>query len=148
MDFVLCNGCLFQALRVDVFLQIFDLLRHCDNSLSEGEIIPLSGVCKSGAGSIAHAAGAGRSVRGTFCVDAQPTLAITNATLQIIKLLFRICKFLRVFGIQSSNISLAYLHIFDGGVSQAEILGGFVALVFVGDGVIAVAVHGECQHAD
>lgn len=90
MDFVLCNGCLFQALRVDVFLQIADLLRHCGDSLSEGEIIPFSGVSKSGAGSIAQAAGAGRSVRGTLCVDAQPTLAITNTTLQIIKLLFRI----------------------------------------------------------
>ena len=90
MDFVLCNGYLFQALRVDVFLQISDLIRYCDDSLSEGEIIPLSGVCKSGAGSIAQAAGAGRSGRGTLGVDAQPTLAIANATLQIIKLLFRI----------------------------------------------------------
>ncbi|MHC1795874.1 hypothetical protein LC177_22100 [Escherichia coli] len=81
---------LFKTLCVDVFLQIANLLRHCDDSLSEGEIIPFSGVSKSGAGSIDHAAGAGRSVRGTFCVDAQPTLAITNATLQIIKLLFRI----------------------------------------------------------
>ncbi|MEX5803481.1 hypothetical protein AB6H35_01345 [Citrobacter freundii] len=60
----------------------------------------------------------------------------------------RICKFLRVFGIQRSHISLAHLHIFDGGVSRAEILGGFVSLVFVGDGVVAIAVHGECQHAD
>lgn len=90
MDFVLCKTCLFQALLFDVFLQIADLLRHCDDSLSKGEIIPLSGVCKSGAGSIAQAAGAGRSVWGTPGVDAQPTLAITNATLQIIELLFRI----------------------------------------------------------
>ena len=72
---------LFQTLIFDVVLQISDLLRHCDDSLSEGEIIPFSGVSKSGAGSIAHAAGAGRSVRGTSGVDVQPTLAIANATL-------------------------------------------------------------------
>lgn len=90
MDFVLCKECLFQALRVDVVLQIVDLLRHCDDSLSKGEIIPFSGVSKSGAGSIAHAAGAGLSVRGASGVDEQPALARANATLQIIKLLFRI----------------------------------------------------------
>ena len=44
MDFVLCKTCLFQALLFNVFLQIADLLRYCDDSLSEGEIIPLSGV--------------------------------------------------------------------------------------------------------
>ncbi|UBM21068.1 hypothetical protein LBF07_04620 [Enterobacter cloacae complex sp. ECL352] len=52
--------------------------------------MPFSGLSKSGGGSIIHAGGAGRSVRGTFCVDAQPTLTIANTTLQIIKLLFRI----------------------------------------------------------
>ena len=51
---------LFQALIFDVFLQIADLLRYFGDSLSEGEIIPLSRVSKSGAGSIVHAAGAGR----------------------------------------------------------------------------------------
>ena len=35
---------LFHALFFDVLLQIADLLRHCDDSLSEGEIIPFSGV--------------------------------------------------------------------------------------------------------
>ncbi|MCK6734034.1 hypothetical protein L8T14_12325 [Enterobacter bugandensis] len=40
---------LFQALLFDVVLQIADLLRHCNDSLSEGEIIPFSGVSKSGA---------------------------------------------------------------------------------------------------
>lgn len=57
---------LIKALSIDIVLQIANLLRHCDNSLSECEIIPLSGVSKSGAGSIAHAAGAGRSARGAF----------------------------------------------------------------------------------
>mgnify|MGYP005924838493 CR=1 FL=1 len=81
---------LSEALPIDIILQIADLLRHCNDSLSEGEIIPFSGVSKSGAGSIAQAAGAGRSVRGTSGVDVQPTLTSANATLQIFKLRFRI----------------------------------------------------------
>ena len=134
-----CN--LLKALFSYVILQIVYLLRHCDDSLSEGEIIPFSGVSKSGAGSIAQAAGAGRSVRGTSGVDVQPTLAIANTTLQIIKLLFRIGQFLRVFGIQCSEITLAGLHVFDGGVRQAELFSCLIALVFVGDGAFAVMVN-------
>nr|WP_180243202.1 hypothetical protein [Enterobacter hormaechei] len=61
---------------------------------------------------------------------------------------FCICEFLCVFGVQCSNITLSGLHVFDGVVSQAETFGGFVALVFVGDGVVAVVVHEERQHAD
>ncbi|NIG42556.1 hypothetical protein F3J31_01730 [Enterobacter sp. Acro-832] len=61
---------------------------------------------------------------------------------------FCICEFLCIFGIQRSHISLAHLHIFDGVVSQAEILGGFIALVFVGDGVVAVVIHEERQNPD
>ncbi|ENZ7743146.1 MAG: hypothetical protein E6764_13515 [Klebsiella pneumoniae] len=54
---------------------------------------------------------------------------------------FRISQFSGVFGIQCSDITLARLHIFDGVVSQAEILGGFISLVFVVDGVVAVMVN-------
>nr|EFK6266193.1 hypothetical protein [Escherichia coli] len=61
---------------------------------------------------------------------------------------FRISQFSGVFGIQCSDITLAGLHVFDGVVSQAETFGGFVALVFVGDGVVAVVVHEESQCAD
>lgn len=122
-------------------LQISDLLCHCDNSLPEGEIIPFSGVSKSGAGSIAHAAGVGRSVRGTSGVDVQPTLTRANATLQIFKLRFRIGQFLRVFSIQRSDISLPGLHIFDDGVRQAEFLSRLIALLFVRDGVVAVVIN-------
>lgn len=55
---------------------------------------------------------------------------------------FRISQFFGVFGIQCSDITLTGLYVFDGVVSQAEIFGGFVALVFVGDGVVAVVVNG------
>ncbi|WP_265327704.1 hypothetical protein [Salmonella enterica] len=33
------------------------------------------------------------------------------------------------------------LHVFDGGVRQAELFSGFIALVFVGDGVSTVVVY-------
>lgn len=69
---------LFNALLINVPLQIVHLIRHCDDLLSEGEIIPFSGVIKSGAGSIAHAAGAGRSVLSTGGIERQPMFAIKN----------------------------------------------------------------------
>ncbi|CZV98094.1 Uncharacterised protein [Enterobacter hormaechei] len=54
---------------------------------------------------------------------------------------FRISQFSGVFGIQRSDITLAGLHVFDGGVRQADPFNGFIALVFVGDGVFAVVVN-------
>ncbi|MCD9416177.1 hypothetical protein L5467_17180 [Klebsiella pneumoniae] len=85
-----------------------------DDSLSEGEIIPFSGVSKSGTGSIAHAAGAGRSARGASGVELQPTLARSNITFKLIDSGFSICQFSGVFGIQCSNISLPSCHVGDG----------------------------------
>nr|WP_286087390.1 hypothetical protein [Enterobacter asburiae] len=54
---------------------------------------------------------------------------------------FRIGQFLRVFGIQCSDITLAGLHVFNGGVRQAELFSCFIALVFEGNGVVAVVVN-------
>nr|WP_269212148.1 hypothetical protein [Lelliottia nimipressuralis] len=64
---------------------------------------------------------------------------------------FRISQFSGVFGIQRSDITLAGLHVFDGGVRQAELFSDFVALVFVVDGVVAIVVNRPChgnQQAD
>ena len=132
---------LFQALILDVFLQIAELLRYCGDSLSEGEIIPLSGVSKSGAGSIAHAAGAGRSARWTSGVELQPTLASNNIALKLIDSGFSICQFSRVFGTKCSNVALAHFHVADCAVCQLQVVGGFITLVFEGDRVIAVMVN-------
>ena len=41
------------------FLSSFQLFLHSDQPLSEGEIIPFSGVCQSGGGCIIHAGGGG-----------------------------------------------------------------------------------------
>lgn len=130
-----------QALLFYKGLQVTDLLRHCVDSLSEGEIIPLSGVCKSGAGSIAHAAGAGRSACWTSGVELQPTLASSNIALKLIDSGFSICQFSRVFGIKCSNVTLANFHGGDCVVSQLQVVGSFIALLFKGDRVIAVMVY-------
>ncbi|CCJ79553.1 hypothetical protein BN134_257 [Cronobacter dublinensis 1210] len=53
------------------------------DSLSEFEIIPFSGVSKSGAGAIIHAGGAGRSVRGAGGVKLQPLTASSHIALKL-----------------------------------------------------------------
>ncbi|HAY5601003.1 TPA: hypothetical protein J0C78_003225 [Escherichia coli] len=55
---------------------------------------------------------------------------------------FRISQFSGVFGIQCSDITLAGLHVFNGGGRQEEFLSGLIALVSVSDGVVAVVVNG------
>ena len=52
----------------------FQLFLHSDQPLSEGEIIPFSGVCQSGGGCIIHAGGGGGFTHWlTDCFDVQPT---------------------------------------------------------------------------
>ena len=46
------------ALLINILLS-FQLFLHSDQPLSEGEIIPFSGVCQSGGGCIIHAGGGG-----------------------------------------------------------------------------------------
>ena len=45
------------ALLINILLGSFQLFLHSDQPLSEGEIIPFSGVCQSGGGCIIHPAG-------------------------------------------------------------------------------------------
>ena len=40
---------------INILLGSFQLFLHSDQPLSEGEIIPFSGVCQSGGGCIIHA---------------------------------------------------------------------------------------------
>ena len=47
------------ALLINILLGSFQLFLHSDQLLSEGEIIPFSGVCQSGGGCIIHAGGGG-----------------------------------------------------------------------------------------
>lgn len=73
-----------KTLLSDVLLQSGYLLSGNFNSLSEGEIIPLSGVSKSGAGCIIQAGGAGGRLSLTDRVELQPTLASSNIVMQLI----------------------------------------------------------------
>ena len=58
------------ALLINILLGSFQLFLHSDQPLSEGEIIPFSGVCQSGGGCIIHAGGGGISThRLTDCFD-------------------------------------------------------------------------------
>ena len=47
------------TLLINILLGSFQLFLHSDQPLSEGEIIPFSGVCQSGGGCIIHAGGGG-----------------------------------------------------------------------------------------
>ena len=47
------------ALLINILLGSFQLFLHSSQPLSEGEIIPFSGVCQSGGGCIIHAGGGG-----------------------------------------------------------------------------------------
>ena len=47
------------ALLINILLGSFQLFLHSDRPLSEGEIIPFSGVCQSGGGCIIRAGGGG-----------------------------------------------------------------------------------------
>ena len=75
---------LFQALLVDVLLQPGYLLSGELDSTSEGEIIPFSGVSKSGAGCIIQAGGAGGGLLRAGGVELQPALANSNVIMQLI----------------------------------------------------------------
>ena len=50
-------------LLINILLGSFQLFLHSDQPLSEGEIIPASGVCQSGGGCIIHAGGGGGFTR-------------------------------------------------------------------------------------
>lgn len=82
---------LFQTNLSYVILKASYLAAGGFDSLSETEIIPLSGVSKSGAGCISHAGGAGGWARGG---ELQLASASVNSTLQSIDLIFGIVQFL------------------------------------------------------
>lgn len=142
-----------KALSINVVLQCSQGCLITDDSGADTENVSSSNVREFDGGIIAHAGGDGGLGWGwhwTAAFDEHPA-AIIKLALQSNILSFCICEFLCVFSIQCSDLILPGLHIFDGGVRQAEILSGFIALVFVCDGVAAVVInrpdHGN-QQAD
>ncbi|MCI3251188.1 hypothetical protein MP975_24300 [Escherichia coli] len=73
--------------------------------------------------------------------EEQPLSANSNITLKLFNSCFSICKFSGVFRIERRNITLALLHLSNGGVRLAEFFLRFIALFFVGDGVITIMIN-------
>ena len=71
------------SLLINILLSSFQLFLHSDQPLSEGEIIPFSGVCRSGGGCIIPAGGGGGFTHWlTDCFDVQPTTTSGNIITQ------------------------------------------------------------------
>lgn len=94
---------LFQANLSYIVLQTSYLAAGGFDSLSEAEIIPLSGVSKSGAGCISHAGGAGGWARGG---ELQLASASVNKAPQTIDLIFGIVQFLGAVLVDGSHRAL------------------------------------------
>lgn len=98
---------------LDVILQARNYFFAGFDSISESEIIPFSGVSKSGAGSIIHAGGSGgfgHWLAGG--VETQPLITSSDITLKFINSSLGTCQFSCVFRIKRSDTALAYLHVF------------------------------------
>jgi hypothetical protein len=95
-------------------LQARQLFGDGFDSLSKGEIIPFSGVSKSGAGASSMPGALAVPFVGHLALTVQPTLTSANAMLQIFKLFFSICKFSGVFCIKRGDITLTYCYIVNG----------------------------------
>ncbi|CUZ29714.1 Uncharacterised protein [Serratia marcescens] len=94
---------LFQTNLSYIVLQTNYLASGGFDSLSETEIIPFSGVSKSGAGCISHAGGAGGWARGG---ELQLASASVNSALQNIDLILGIIQFLGAVFVDCSHGAL------------------------------------------
>ena len=135
------------ALLINILLGSFQLFLHSDQPLSEGEIIPFSSVCQSGGGCIIHAGGDSGFTRLTDCWCATDddqrqhhhaehhfsALASTNSF---------------VYFASSAATSRWRICMSVIAVRQLQFSGIFVALGFVGNGVITVMINSPWQADD
>ena len=123
-------------LLINILLGSFQLFLHSDQPLSEGEIIPFSGVCQSGGGCIIHAGGGGGLhtdwQTALMCNRRRP--AATSSRRASFSALASANSF--VYFASSAATTLAHLHVSNCRVRQLQFSGIFVALGFVGNGVI------------
>ena len=105
----------------------------------EGEIIPFSGVCQSGEAALStpEAVAASRTDWQTALMCNRRRPATTSSRRASFSALAS-AQLLRVFCIERSNITLTHLHVSNCRVRQLQFSGIFVALGFVGNGVITV----------
>ena len=137
------------ALLINILLGSFQLFLHSDQPLSEGEIIPFSGVRQSG-GRLHYPR------RRRWCTHLTDRLlwcanwrrpAATSSRRASFSALASVAPF-RVFCIERSNITLTHLHVSNCRVRQLQFSGIFVALGFVGNGVITVMINSPWQADD
>gem|GEM_PF-3094512 len=102
-------------------------------------MIPFSGVSKSGASSIIHAGGTGRSVHWTSGGDLQPLTAENNITLKLINIFLGISQLLRVF---RSDVALTRMHVVDDSVCQIERMLYLVRFFLFFSGVVKLFAEG------
>ena len=122
----------------------FQLFLHSDQPLSEGEIIPFSGVCQSGGGCIIHAGGG-------WWLHALTDRLLWCATDDDQRQHHRRASFSAlasansfVYLHQRSNITLTHLHVSNCRVRQLQ-FSGILSLGFVGNGVITVMINSPWQ---
>ena len=137
------------ALLINTLLGSFQLFYASDQPLSEGEIIPFSGVCQSGGGCIIHAGGVGSFTHWlTDCFDVQPTTTSGNI---ITWASFSALASANSFVYFASSAATSRWRICMSVVTFASFssAGIFVALGFVGvNGVITVMINSPWQADD
>ena len=134
------------ALLINILLGSFQLFLHSDQPLSEGEIIPFSGVCQSGEAALSTPeAVMAYTDRLLMCNRRRPAAAssrrasfpaLASANLQ------------RVFCIERSNIRWRICMSVIAAFASFRFSGIFVALGFVGNGVITVMINSPWQADD
>ena len=99
------------SLLINILLGSFQLFLHVSQPLSEGEIIPFSGVCQSGESCIIHAGGDGGFTRLTDCFDNTTTTTSGNIITQASFSALASANSFVYFCIERSNITLTHLHV-------------------------------------
>ena len=123
------------ALLINILLEFLQLFLHSDQPLSEGEIIPFSGVCQSGGGCIIHAGGGGSFTHWlTDCFDVQPLTTSGSTTFQLLRMLNYV-YFASSAATSRWRICMSVIAAFASFSSLA-----FLSLGFVGNGVITVMI--------
>ena len=134
------------ALLINI-LGSFQLFLHSDQPLSEGEIIPFSGVCQSG-GCIIHAGGvvASRTDRQTALMCNRRRPAATSSRRASFSALHQLTPFV-YFASSAATSRWRICMSSNCRVRQLQ-FSYFVALGFVGNGVITVMINSPWQADD
>ena len=107
-------------------------------SLYEGETIPFSGVCQSGRLHYPRRSVVASRTDWPDCFDVQPTTTSGNIITQSIIFQLSIANSTSCILHRAQRITLTHLHVSNCRVRQLQFSGIFVALGFVGNGVITV----------